>query len=85
MSVDKSWAYINEFGPGRITAWEISQERAERGGKPLGKPYWSNSFWFHQSGVIAIELYRHEQSFCLTGEFPLAHGAYLHHLVTGVQ
>jgi len=46
MSVDKSWAYIDEFGPGRITAWEISQKRAEHGGKPLGKTYWSN----HKSG-----------------------------------
>jgi len=42
MSVSKSWAYVREFGPEKITAWAISQERAKYGGRPLGKTYWSN-------------------------------------------
>lgn len=47
MTVGKSWAYKTEFGGEKINAWEVSQERALYGGKPLGRKYWSN----HQTGL----------------------------------
>lgn len=39
--MSKTWAYIGEFGSGRITAWAVSRERSKYGGKPLGRTYWS--------------------------------------------
>ncbi|CAG2266031.1 hypothetical protein [Burkholderia sola] len=39
--MSKTWAYVGEFGSGRITAWAVSRERSKYGGKPLGRTYWS--------------------------------------------
>ncbi|WP_038489235.1 hypothetical protein [Janthinobacterium agaricidamnosum] len=41
MSETKGWAYVTEFGPQRITAWEVKRQRDLLGGGPLGKTYWS--------------------------------------------
>lgn len=55
MSVGKSWAYLDEFGPDWITAWAITQERAKYGGRSLGKTYWSTHKPGHRKVVKQVQ------------------------------
>jgi hypothetical protein len=41
MSGTKGWAFLTETGSERVTAREVSRERARFGGAPLGTTYWS--------------------------------------------
>jgi len=47
MAVGKSWAYLEEYGAEAVQAWELKQERAKYGNKPLDRVFWSN----HQTGL----------------------------------
>ena len=47
MAVGKSWAYLEEYGADTVQAWELKQERAKYGNKPLERVFWSN----HQTGL----------------------------------